>query len=230
MYENVKVNSKKWLSLKNLKDEIWKDIPNYEGYYQISNYGRLKSLEKYVNSGIKNNSKVKRKERICTAKINKLGYIHYSLSKNQKYFNINAHYILAELFLSKMNYKYMDYENVSKINLNKLEVNHIDENPTNSRIDNLEWCTHTYNINYGNRNKKVSKAMLNYKKFSKKINQYDLDMNFIKTWNSLKEIWRETGYTRSAISKCCRGIYKQSKGYIWKFVEEKMNINSICNL
>lgn len=221
MYENVKINSKKWLDLKNLKNEIWKDIPNYEGSYKISNYGRLKSLERYINSGIKNNNKVKRKEQICTAKINKLGYIHYTLSKNCKRFNINAHYLIAQLFINKENFKYMDYEDIFNIDLNKLEVNHKDENPSNCRIDNLEWCTHTYNINYGTRNKKTSQIMLK-RKIGIPVEQYDLDNNFIKKYDSIKLASKENNISRSQITSCCRKIYKQGGGYIWKYVEQRL--------
>ena len=201
--------------------ETWKDIKGYEGAYQISSFGNIRSFDRFVKSGIRNNPIVKRKGCLLKLQTNSLGYKHISLYKDGVCKNINIHKTVAETFIpDKTNFKYMPYENIKNIDIEKLVVNHKDENPSNNNVNNLEWCTQAYNINYGTRNKKLSKIMRNYEKFSKKINQYDLEGNFIKTWGSIKEIWRETGYTRSAISKCCRGIYKKSKGYIWKFYDE----------
>ena len=89
-----------------------------------------------------------------------------------------------------------------------------DENPSNNCVDNLEWCSHIYNSNYGNRNKKISKAL------EKKINQYDLDGNFIKTWNSQLEIQKELKIPQASISAVVRGIYKQTHGYRWEVANE----------
>ena len=187
----------------------------------MSNLGKIKILSKRVKTGLKNNPYVQRKEKILKKQKNKLKYEHARISKDGKTYNISIHKVVAETFLNKKNFKSMPYEDRTKIDLNKLVVNHKDENPSNNRVDNLEWCTQCYNINYGTRNIKASKKMINFEKYSVKVNQYDLDDNFIKTWNSMKEIERTLGFSRGGISKCCRGIYKQAKGYKWKYYEKK---------
>lgn len=216
-YENVKINSKRWLDPKLLLNEEFKDIKGFEGLYQLSNYGRIKSLEKYIRSAIKNNSKVKRKEFIKKLQQNKLGYLHATLGKEGKTYNINIHYEIAKLFLDKKHYKKTNKEEHKKINLDKLEVNHKDENPSNCRIDNLEWCTHSYNINYGTRNKKVSKIMKQKCITSIAVLQYDMNGNFINRYESLNQAGNKTNTNRKTISLCCKGLYKQAGGYIWKF-------------
>ena len=120
--------------------EIWRDIPNFEDLYQVSNFGNVKTLEKYVGAGIKNNLKVKRKERLLK-QYNKRGYLQVSLSKNHKRYYFGVHRLVALAFLPNSN--------------NLPQVNHIDENPLNNNLSNLEWCSSKYNCNYGNRNKKI---------------------------------------------------------------------------
>ena len=87
------------------------------------------------------------------------------------------------------------------------EVNHIDEDKTNNKLSNLEWCNRNYNVNYGNRTLKTAK----------KIEQYDLNNNFIKAWNSIAEASRKLKVASSGISACCIGINKTCGGYIWKY-------------
>ena len=199
--------------------EIWKDIPNYEGLYQISNYGRVKTLEKSIKCGLYNNKIVKRKEKIKKIQANRLGYYHTVLGKNGKCYNVNIHRLVAEVFLEKNNFKYMPNENLKNIDISKLVVNHIDENPSNNYVDNLEWCTQAYNINYGHRNKKVAKNMIENKRYSKDIIQYSLNGDVIKIWRSLKEIQNTLGYSRKSIALCCKKESKQSHGYIWRYYE-----------
>ena len=120
--------------------EVWKDIPNFKNLYQASSLGNIKSLERYVNSGIKNNVKVRRKEQILK-QYNKNGYLQVSLSKNHKRYYFNVHKLVALTFISNPN--------------NLPQINHKDENPLNNCVDNLEWCTAKYNCNYGTRNKRI---------------------------------------------------------------------------
>ena len=120
--------------------EIWKDIPNFEGLYQISNYGRVKTLEKYISSGIKNNNQVRRKSKLLK-QYNKQGYLQVSLSKNHRRYYFNVQRLVAIAFIPNPN--------------NLPQVNHIDENPLNNNVENLEWCTAKYNCNYGSRNSKI---------------------------------------------------------------------------
>lgn len=116
-----------------MSEEIWKDVPGYEGFYQVSNIGRVRSVihnDKYgrVFGG-----------KLLKQNINELGYcrVHLSMFKKRKMEFV--HRIVAMAFLTNEN----NYD----------EVNHKDENPSNNCVDNLEWCSHKYNINYGNRNR-----------------------------------------------------------------------------
>lgn len=96
---------------------------------------------------------------------------------------------------------------------NYTEVNHKDENKQNNNVNNLEWCNHQYNMHYGKCLKMIS---INQQR--KKINQYDLEGNFIKQWESVSDIKKELNITN--IASCCKGRYKQCNGYIWKYAND----------
>lgn len=125
--------------------EIWKDVVGYEGLYMISNYGRLKSLPKMVGRGKRYLSK----ERIVSLHKSPNGYLRTHLDKDgeRKFYSI--HRLVAQTFLDNPN--------------NYPCVNHKNENPADNRLDNLEWCTHAYNSNYGTRNQRLSKSRMGHK-------------------------------------------------------------------
>ena len=181
-------------------EEIWKDIKGYEGLYQVSNYGRIKSLEreKYsYNYKAKKEIKMIIKEKILKPYLNKKTYYQISLckSKNKKKYSI--HQLVAQAFIP---------------NPNKYEMlNHKDENGLNNNVNNLEWCDAKYNNNYGNRNQKVAN------KLSKKVIQYDLDGNIIKIWDSLSQINRHKGFSVSGICQCCNNKIKTIYGFKWEY-------------
>lgn len=190
MFEQIEVNSKRWLELENLKNEIWKNISEYENSYLVSNYGRIKSLERKI----KNKTY---KEKIMKLEKSKDGYLRVDLYKDNNKKHKKVHRLVAKEFLKGHN--------------NNLCINHKDENKQNNLITNLELCNYSYNINYGTRNKKVSD------KLSKKINQYDLNGNFIKTWDSIISIKRELNINPSYIFKCCNNKIKSVNGFIFKY-------------
>lgn len=109
--------------------KIWKDIENYEGLYQVSNYGEIKNIKRNT---------------ILKLGINKYGYCYVILNKNNKSKWHSVHRLVAKAF-------------IDNINNNKC-VNHKDENKQNNKANNLEWCTYKYNNNYGTRVEKVRKA------------------------------------------------------------------------
>lgn len=173
-------------------EEIWKDIQGYEGKYQISNLGRVKSLNYHRSC----------KEGFIKMHDNKHGYLCVSL--NGKMFGV--HRLVSQAFIENP-------ENLP-------QVNHIDENKYNNCVSNLEWCDSKYNNNYGTHIQRglLTRIINNRKTAPKKIDQYSLDGKFIKTWNSGTELVK-CGFHQGNICNCCNGQRKTSKGYIWKYHE-----------
>lgn len=144
MFEQVEANSERWLDLTSLKNEIWKDIEGYEGLYQISNYGRVKSLERRVkqfNRFKECNKKIN--ERILKNSFDKDGYLVISLNKNGEKKWTRTHQLMGYSFLN---------------NDGSLIVNHKDLNKQNPRIDNLELCTDYQNKQHAKENGAVRKG------------------------------------------------------------------------
>nr|DAQ31525.1 MAG TPA: homing endonuclease [Caudoviricetes sp.] len=121
--------------------EIWKDIEGYEGLYQVSNFGRVKSLDRYV---LRNENTLFVKG-IVLSQLNNRGYLTVRLCNSGKYKNYLVHKLVANAFIHNDN--------------NYSEINHIDENKHNNYVDNLEWCDRKYNVNYGSRADKFSNSM-----------------------------------------------------------------------
>lgn len=184
-------------------NEIWRPIKGYEGLYEVSNLGRVKSLKRIVKKwdGYRTIP-----ERILnTIKKGKNGYLYVNLSKEGKHKTFIVHRLVAEAFISNSD--------------NLPQVNHINEVKTDNRVENLEWCDRKYNCNYGKRNKIISEKNTNGK-CSKIVLQYTLDGEFVKEWQSTKECKRN-GFNYGAVAACCRGERKTHKGFIWKYKEDK---------
>lgn len=101
------------------------------------------------------------------------------------------------------------------------QVNHIDENPANNNVTNLEWCSCEYNINFGNRNHKVSVALSNKTDKMRPVACLDMNMNLITIFQSLHSVER-WGFNRGAVYSVCNRKYrhKSYKGFIWRYVDE----------
>lgn len=171
-----------------IEHEIWKDIPEYEGLYQVSNLGRIKSLYNYRGG----NS-------ILIQRVKK-DYLTIGLRKKgiRKWHQV--HRLVASAFIPNIN--------------NLKQVNHKDENKLNNKVENLEWCSAKYNNSYGTRLARVSQS----NRLKKKICKYDLKGNLIATYNSITEATKLNGLKSiSSISCCCNGINKTAGGYIYKF-------------
>ena len=125
--------------------EQWKDIEGFDGRYQISNLGRVKSCSRLIR--VSHRGYVgyrKTQEKIMKPCTMRNGYQYIEFHKNGEQSREFVHRLVARAFIP---------------NLNNLPfVNHKDENPSNNNVDNLEWCTSKYNCNYGNRNAKISKS------------------------------------------------------------------------
>lgn len=177
----------------NLK-EIWKDIEGYEGAYQVSDQGNVKTLSRKVKCG---NGYVITKEKILSPGRDSSGYLVVRLSKNNKGKTYKIHRLVAIAFIPNP--------------LNLPQVNHKDENKINPKADNLEWCTNKYNCNYGTHNERMSKSL------SKKVYQYTLEGKFIRDWKSTLEC-NEGGFNHRHISECCLGKRKTHKKFKWSYI------------
>ena len=106
------------------------------------------------------------------------------------------------------------------------QVNHIDGDPRNNCVDNLEWCDESYNIQHAYNNNLMDRKLTRVNALnasdviSKKVNQYTLDGVFIKSYKSYESAGNAVGVSGNAIKKCCKGICKQSAGYIWRCVDD----------
>lgn len=183
--------------------EIWKDIKGYEGIYQVSNMGRIKSLN-YRRTG---------KEGILNPTYDKDGYLLVYLYKNKKMKCCKVHRLVAIEFLPNPN--------------NLPEVNHIDENKENNTVYNLEWCTSKYNINYGTRTEKCSKTRKGKYLYDK--HPMSRKVKCITTgeiFNSMKEACEKYNINNSGMTKCCKGKCKYAGKHpitkeklVWQYIE-----------
>ena len=171
-------------------EEIWKDITGYEGLYQVSNLGNVKSL----------NYRGSRREKMLKPHNDNRGYLFVRLYKNNEYKNFKVHRLVANAFIENLN----NYE----------EVNHIDECKTNNNVNNLEWCNHKYNMNYGTANKRRSE------KYKKAI--YCLESD--KIYNSIKECVKELDISKVSIGFVLNGRQKQTKGYTFRYANQVLYI------
>ena len=169
-------------------DEIWKDVKGYEGKYKVSNKGRIKSLN-YQNS---------KKEKLLHLRIGKKrqGYLDVMLSSKNVQKRHKIHRLVAEAFIPNPN--------------NYPEINHIDEDVSNNNVNNLEWCTKLYNLNYGNHRENIAK------KKRTPILKCDLNGNVLEEYESIRVAARSTGNAASNILSAILGKQKTCGGYIWK--------------
>lgn len=206
-----------------LPKRIWKDIPGYEGLYQVSNTGQVRSLN-YRRTG---------KKQILKPGYTKDGYETVNLNKEGSYKTYKVHRLVAMAFISNPN--------------NYPVVNHIDENKTNNAVWNLEYCTREYNNNYGTRNERISKAHTgkplteehkkrmreNHADFKgknhpmygkgKAILMFTKEGEFIRRFDSVADANEYLGKDRrnDNIGMCGRGTTKTAYGYIWKYEEQE---------
>lgn len=176
--------------------EIWKPLINWEGIYEISNFGNIRSLDRYVNQG---NRVIFCKGKLLKPVLHKSNYCIVTLRNSGIQKVSKVHQLVMKTFNPNTSNK-------------KLEINHIDGNTTNNRLDNLEWCTHKENLQHASKHHLLSTY--------KPINQYDLDGNFIKTWNSMKEATAFYGFGINSLRNACKRKSGIHKGYIWKYANK----------
>jgi len=176
--------------------EIWKDIKDYEGYYQVSNYGNIKSLHFKIPKILK--------------PIDRNGYKFVCLCIDQKRKTLPIHRLVALTFIPNPQ--------------NKPNINHKNFITSDNSIFNLEWCTQSENILYSYNHKRFTPPIYWKNKFSyehhssKEVAQYDLNDRFINKYGSAHEAMRQTGIDNKYISRVARGERKTTGGFKWKYL------------
>lgn len=182
--------------------EIWKDILGYEGFYQVSNLGRVKRLVEWRGNDY--SSRYISCSKIMSPYLDHNGYERICLSMHGTCKHCRIHQLVARAFIPNP-YNYP-------------QINHIDEDKTNNCVSNLEWCTQTYNNKYGTRGKRIGITNHNSKGAKRSVLQYDLDGNFIQRWKSMQDASDTLiGVSVSKICACCRGNRPHHRGFIWKY-------------
>lgn len=184
------------------EEEVWKDIPDYEGYYQASNLGRIRSLDREVadRSGVRiANGKVLKSEMLQN------DYLRVGLNKDGKTMRFLVHRLVWMAFNGTIP--------------DGMQVNHIDECKTNNKLENLNLMTPKENTNFGTRNQRVAKANTNHPSMSKPVVAFNEDEEIVFEFSSTQEAARN-GFNSGDLAACCRGERKTHKGLIWRFKED----------
>ena len=184
--------------------ENWKDIKGYEGFYQVSDCGRIKSLERdvYYSNGIVHHLK----EKILAPFLDKDGYQIVSLYLNGKAKSITVHRLVAEAFLPNPE--------------NKSQINHKNEVKNNNVVENLEWCTASYNVNYGTRTERSVQNRRSYKLGNHPHAKPVFCEELNKKFDCITSAQEELGIWGSAITKACKGKIKTAGGFHWRYANE----------
>lgn len=170
--------------------EIWKPIPKFEGWYEVSNFGKIRSIDREVN--YKTLGKSFRKGIALKPKISKGGYKEVVLVMNSKRHCYKVHRLVALAFIPNP--------------FNLPCINHLNENKLDNKVSNLEWCNQQYNTLY-------SMPSLT-------IGQYDLSGNLITTFSHYTDAGNSVGGNKYGVYKCCNNKLKTYKGYVWKKIVE----------
>lgn len=182
----------------------WKPVEGYEGLYEVSNFGEVKSLN-YKRTG---------KEKLLKPQKDGKGYLYVTLYKNgiKKPSKINR--LVWQTFVNEIPPKW--------------DVNHLDENKENNHLENLKACSHGDNMNWGTRNRraavKIAAALINHPQKSKVVEAVDkVSGRVVYVFPSTQEAGRQ-GFNQGAVAACCRNCSNRPgnniyKGFIWRYKE-----------
>jgi hypothetical protein len=199
--------------------EEWRDIPEYEGVYQVSNLGNLKRM-----AGSKFNKLTKRynKDAILSYRAKNSRYIEVGLWKNNIGQRYKLHRLVATVFISNPE--------------SRPEVNHIDGNKKNNCVDNLEWVTRSENIKHAFRtglnkaNKSNKGKFLGNHPCSKPIVELDGHGKITGVFSSIKEATIKYNLPEGEVSRVCSGKRKHVKGKHFAYAAENALLDELLTL
>lgn len=187
-----------------MMEEVWKAIEGYEGLYEVSNLGRVRSFDRIIIKPHPRNPaytlRYIQKGKVLKQRKHSAGYWTVMLYKDKVADTQTVHRLVAEAFIPNPN--------------NLPEVNHIDENKGNSRMDNLEWVTRSGNMRHGTCGERMGR------KHWKAIVQMTMDGKFVKRWDCAQHASEELGLHHSRLIACCRGRAKSHGGFRWRYADE----------
>ena len=178
-------------------EEIWKQVPEKYGNYQVSNMGRLRHSEL---------------KKIKKTRIHKTGYVYGKTTKDNKKINIKMHRLVAETFIQNPK--------------NKPCVNHINGIKTDNRTENLEWVTYKENSDHAIRTGLIDYSKLDKSHSYTAVRQFTKNGVFIRDWNSIKQAAGELRISKSAISDVCSHRYISAGGYRWQYINKPKHIKN----
>lgn len=191
--------------------EIWKDIEEFKGYYQVSNFGHVRRIANYSNQC----AEWSHTPTILKARKHSNGYLRVMLSINNKHYDRYIHRLVAKAFLTNEN----EYK----------EINHKDGNKTNNYVSNLEWCDRSYNNKHA-----YSIGLRTVKgccgKHKKTVAQIDIKTKMIiNIFDSIDYASQTMNCSHASITNCCVGRYKTSHGFKWTYATPNMKVGDIID-
>lgn len=190
-------------------EEVWRWIKGYENMYQISNFGKVRSVDRFVYCEVSPNKLQHVAGKTLKIKTDKKGYSVVYLSKDGKQKVGKIHRLVAQMFIPNPN--------------NLPQVNHKDGCKSNNHVDNLEWCTNSYNQKHA----WASGLQPSYEESNgrgrpaRPVAMLDLlTRSVLRTFETLASAGRETGINQYNIRSVCIGTRNQAGGYGWKFINK----------